>query len=335
MGLYVWRQAAMDIEAHRLRGTDWRRAASDSTRASMACGHEARHRGLGDERREEALVGRSAPKPYVPVASAGMLSALQDALRQRPRGLLTDIDGTLSAIAPTPEQARLLPGVRGLLRASVERFDTVAAISGRAANDARRMVGVRTLTYVGNHGLEVLTPDMRRPQIAPEAQPYIAVIAECLRQARQRLEPRFTGLIFENKGVTGGVHYRLAPDPAQARLAIRETLEALTSERQVKLTEGRMVFELRPPLRLDKGTSVTRLAHERGLKSAIYLGDDRTDIDAFLALRRLREQGGRAGFAVAINHAEAPQELRETADIVLSSIEETPHFLRWLLDMAE
>jgi trehalose 6-phosphate phosphatase len=113
---------------------------------------------------------------------------------------------------------------------------------------------------------------------------------------------------------------------------IEETLESLAATHGLVLTSGRMIFELRPPIRLDKGTAVTRLARERGLKVALYLGDDRTDIDAFLAIRRMREQSERLGFAVAVNHHEAPAELRTAADVVLPAIDEVPRFLRWLLD---
>jgi trehalose-phosphatase len=92
-----------------------------------------------------------------------------------------------------------------------------------------------------------------------------------------------------------------------------------------------MVIELRPPLDRDKGTSVRALVQRHHLACALYLGDDRTDIDAFHALRELRAEGACVGIAVAVGHAEAPAALDEAADITLSSIAEVPRFLRWVL----
>ncbi|HEX8995922.1 MAG TPA: trehalose-phosphatase [Ktedonobacterales bacterium] len=253
------------------------------------------------------------------------------ALARRPRGFLTDIDGTLSAIVPTPDQARLYRGVRPLLRRCLAEFDVVAAISGRPAVDARRLVGIPQMVYVGNHGMEALAPGDRQPTIAPEARVYQSAIDETLRDARGQLIERFPALLFENKGVTASVHYRQAPDPEAAHDAIRRTLDPLASAHGLRLTEGRMVVELRPPVERDKGTSVRALVRRRALASALYLGDDRTDEDAFRALRELRAEGVCEGIAVAIGHAEAPASLVESADIVLPSIAQVPGFIAWIL----
>jgi trehalose 6-phosphate phosphatase len=89
--------------------------------------------------------------------------------------------------------------------------------------------------------------------------------------------------------------------------------------------------ELRPPLDVDKGVSVESFIQTRGLLSAIYLGDDQTDIDAFRTLRRLTAEGTCQGIAVAVLHSEAPANLAAEADMTLASVEAVPDFLRWLL----
>lgn len=254
-----------------------------------------------------------------------------DALRQRPRGFLTDIDGTLSPISDTPDQARLYRGVRPLLLRCLDQFDVVAAISGRPALDARRLVGISQMTYIGNHGMEWLTPQARTPEVAPEARPYEAAIADTLHEARARLNDQVGELLFENKGVTASIHYRLASDPAAARAAIHRALDRLARRRGLRITEGRMVIEIRPQVDCDKGTSVRALVERRTLACALYLGDDRTDEDAFRALRQMRAQGVCLGIAVAVSHAEAPTSLLEAADITLGSIAEVPRFMRWVL----
>jgi trehalose 6-phosphate phosphatase len=87
-------------------------------------------------------------------------------------------------------------------------------------------------------------------------------------------------------------------------------------------------------LRIDKGTAITEVIAAHGLQSALYLGDDRTDIDAFRALRRLTADGTCAGIAVAVLHPEAPANLAAAADITLSSIARVPAFLRLVLRLA-
>lgn len=254
-----------------------------------------------------------------------------DALRQRPRGFLTDIDGTLSSISDTPDRARLYRGVRPLLLRCLDQFDVVAAISGRPALDARRLIGIPQMTYIGNHGMEWLTPQARVPEVAPEARPYEAAIADTLHEARARLGDQVGEMLFENKGVTASIHYRLASDPAAARAAIHRALDRLARRRGLRITEGRMVIEIRPQVDLDKGTSVRALVERRALACALYLGDDRTDEDAFRALHQLRAKGVSLGITVAVSHAEAPASLLEAADITLASIAEVPRFMRWVL----
>ncbi|HEY7848964.1 MAG TPA: trehalose-phosphatase, partial [Ktedonobacterales bacterium] len=270
-----------------------------------------------------------------PAMSAETRRWVEAALAQRPRGFLTDIDGTLSAIAPTPDQARLYRGIRPLLRRLLDEFDLVAAISGRPALDARRLIGIPQMTYIGNHGMERLAPQARIPEIAPEASAFQAAIADTLHEARVRLSGQPGELLFENKGVTASIHYRLAPDPEAARGAIHRALDPLARRHQLRVTEGRMVIELRPPVDRDKGTSVRALVRQRALACALYLGDDRTDEDAFRALRELRAEGACVGIAVAVGHAEAPASLLDAADITLASIAEVPRFIRWVLRLLQ
>jgi trehalose 6-phosphate phosphatase len=148
-----------------------------------------------------------------------VLNRVVAALTQIPAGLLTDIDGTISKIAPTAEAARAEPAAVAALARLSERLALVAAISGRAAPDAAQLIGLPKMIYVGNHGLERHTAAGSR--IDPQAIPYVPVVAAAL-AATERAADRsgLRGLVFENKGATASIHYRLAPDPAamQARL---------------------------------------------------------------------------------------------------------------------
>jgi trehalose 6-phosphate phosphatase len=264
---------------------------------------------------------------------------LRAAVARRPRGLFTDLDGTLSPIAPTPEAAALLPGVRELLQGACAAFDLVAVISGRAALDARRLVGLPDLLYVGNHGMDFLDPhapaEESAVRVLPEAQRQMAAIADALAHVEPDLLAGFPGLRVEHKGVSASIHYRNTSDPAAAEAGILAALATAPSAGELNVTRGKMVIELRPPIHADKGTAVLTLVRDNHLAGAAYLGDDHTDLDAFRMLRRLTAEGACAGASVAVLQPEAPRDLAAEADLALARIERVPALLRWLIDHAE
>src|SRR5918993_3717622 len=220
-----------------------------------------------------------------------VVAACMDVLRQAPSAVVTDIDGTISAIAPTPAEAMVDPGAQAALALLVERLAVVAVVSGRAPQDGVAMVGLPELIYVGNHGLERIargTP-WTHPAAAA-AQPAItAALAEIESAARAAADVPW--LLIENKGVTGTVHYRLSPDPAAAAALLEPLAGAAADRHGLRLTLGRMIFEVRPALAVNKGTAIRELTHDLGLRGIVFFGDDVTDVDAFRALRELREAG--------------------------------------------
>jgi trehalose 6-phosphate phosphatase len=263
---------------------------------------------------------------------------LDAAVARRPRGLFTDVDGTISPIAPTPGEAALLPGVRELLVEACTVFDLVAAISGRAALDARRLVGLPGLLYIGNHGMEYLDPNAAQEpdalRVLPAARRYVADVDRAVEQVEAGLRARFPEIMVERKGVTASIHYRNAADRAAAEAGILAALAEAAAGTELRVTRGKMVVELRPPIHADKGTTIEGMVREVGLAGAVFLGDDRTDIDGFRALRRLTAGGICAGASVAVLQPEAPLDLAEQADSALAGIAQVPALLRWLLERA-
>ncbi|HSC74175.1 MAG TPA: trehalose-phosphatase [Gaiellaceae bacterium] len=208
--------------------------------------------------------------------------------------LFFDVDGVLAPIVPRPEDARVPEDARAELHRLVARYALVACVSGRAGDDARSVVGVPELTYVGNHGLEL--------------EPDAAAWSSRLKRFLAELDwPR-----VEDKGLTAALHYRGLDDDEA-----RRTLDPIADRARragFVARYGRKVLELVPPLRANKGTAVGRLLREHGLERALYVGDDTTDLDAFAALEQL-ELGVRATVA----SPEGPQELVAAADLVLQS----------------
>jgi trehalose 6-phosphate phosphatase len=229
-----------------------------------------------------------------------VVMACMEVLRQAPSAVVTDIDGTISAIAPTPAEAMVDPGAQAALALLVERLAVVAVVSGRAPQDGVAMVGLPELIYVGNHGPERIargTP-WTHP-VAAAAQPSIAAaLAEIESAARSVADMPW--LLIENKGVTGTVHYRLAPDQIAAAALLEPLARSAADRHGLRLTLGRMIFEVRPALAVNKGTAIRELAQDLGLRGIVFFGDDVTDVDAFRALRELREAGEAATLRVGV-----------------------------------
>jgi trehalose 6-phosphate phosphatase len=211
-------------------------------------------------------------------------------------------------------------------------FDVVAAVSGRAAEDAARMVGNPRMIYIGNHGLELYQPENGSLIISPEAQSLTPALHAVLDEIGAPLVDRWPGLRIEPKGVTASLHLRGTSDPHAALEQVYQDATAAIAGTGLEVTRGRMMIELRPAVPINKGTAVAGLIFERGLRAAVYLGDDRTDLDAFRELRLLSTQGTCWCLSVAVRSDEIPAEVFEGADVVLDDIDQVPDFLRRLLE---
>jgi trehalose 6-phosphate phosphatase len=152
----------------------------------------------------------------------------------------------------------------------------------------------------------------------PEAAVYATAVDAVLRAAQERIT--LPGVLFENKGVTASIHYRLADDPSHAEALLGAVLQELTAQHNLVLTGGRMVWEIRPPLTIDKGTAARWLIEQYGLRGVIFIGDDRTDADAFRVLREMRADAGCTTLSVGVATTETPAIVRALADILVEGV---------------
>ena len=220
--------------------------------------------------------------------------------------IFLDVDGVLAPIVTRPEDARVPDDIRAELRRLDSRYALVACVTGRQPEDARAVVGVPELTYVGNHGID-LDADAERG--AERLHDFLKTVTW----------PR-----VEDKHVAAALHFRDMPDEEAARRELDAVAERARSAGLVA-RYGRKVLELLPPLATHKGTAVRSLLQERGLQRALYAGDDTTDLDAFAALEPLE-----LGIRVAVASREGPPALREQADVVLASQSQVIGLLRAL-----
>jgi trehalose 6-phosphate phosphatase len=251
------------------------------------------------------------------------LELARNALAGAPAGLLTDFDGTLSPIVTDPALSQLVEGAHGALATLAERLAVVAIVTGRSPIDARRMAGVPGVLIAGNHGTEWLEPEADTP-VSPSGSSKIRTDLDIV---LARL-PEIPGMVVEHKGSTASVHFRSAPDP---EATLRLILDALgdVEEHGFRIGHGRKIVEIRPIGLGDKGSAVHEIVERYGLRGAVVMGDDITDLDMFRAVAELRDAGSLRGaiIGVAGPDGETPDEVAAAADVVLGDPERAAAFL--------
>lgn len=236
---------------------------------------------------------------------------------------LFDFDGTLAPIVGHSRRAALSPGLAAVLSELKERAP-VAVVSGRALADIKKRIKISGLIYAGNHGGEWQIGRRQAAFIAPPR----ALTAQ--RQIKRRLRAvvkKFPLAWLEDKRLTLSLHYRLAP-PNQARQLLRavKTLSASFKPARLWLFKtGKKVVEVVPREGWNKGRWAAWLVKEYSEQrpwplTAVYVGDDRTDEDAFKILRR--------GVTIRVGKAK-----RSAAQYFLNSQAEVGRFLEWLLSL--
>lgn len=257
------------------------------------------------------------------------IEKLSSVLAQRPLGLVFDIDGTLSPIAPTPDEASLYPGVASLLAQARDHSGVqVAIVTGRTVEDGAALVNVDGITYIGTHGLEWSygLPTASSVWVVPEALPYARAGERLLDLVEQQLAD-LPGLLIERKRVGGAIHYRLSPDHESAHQQILAVLTEPARRLNMRISEGKQMLEIKPPLAINKGQALCSIVQHFELRSVIFAGDDLTDLDAIVEVPRLRREGV-AALSVAVKHADTPPELLQDADMVVNRVEGMVALLR-------
>jgi trehalose 6-phosphate phosphatase len=257
---------------------------------------------------------------HLPSALGGELAGrLADS---RP-AMFLDYDGTLTPIVDRPQDATISPQMRNVVSSLASRCP-VCVVSGRDRPVVQELMGIRNLVVAGSHGFDIWSPEQGtiEHEAASGFEDLLARVTARLQEELSRVE----GAVVEPKRASVAAHYRLvAPDQ---RPRIQQAVERLLAEHPVdlKVTPGKMVYELQPRLDWDKGRAVLHLIAALGLDREddlpIYLGDDITDEHAFEAL------SGR-GIGIFVGDPEDPEVANRTsaADFRLGSIDEVEQFL--------
>lgn len=246
---------------------------------------------------------------------------ITEVLGHKPAGLFTDFDGVLSEIAPTPDQAIAYPGAAEALAAIASNVDAAGVITGRAVDDIAARIDIDDMFVVGNHGLEWFEKGTRRDHEAGTA--AIEAVKYVLEQTEAALAGQIdtSNMIWENKRLSATIHFRNVENPALTEQLLLPIVQPLAEENGLRCTTGKMIVELRPLAKVTKGTALTELVEMNNLESAVFIGDDVTDVDGFRALHELRAQGKHT-LAIGVVTVDAHPDIAAHSDVLVTSVEE-------------
>jgi trehalose 6-phosphate phosphatase len=232
-----------------------------------------------------------------------------------------DFDGTLSPIVDDPDRAVIHPDGPRVLTALASRVRAVVVVTGRPARqvvdlgdldrvadglpDGARLV---VMGQYGNERWDASSREFTSPEPPAGLQAFRDELPRLLKAERAE------GAHIEEKGLAVAVHTRRLPDAAAAFARLEEALADAAERHGLSLEPGRMVLEVRAP-GMHKGLALETAVAEHDAGGVLFAGDDLGDLEAFEAVRALRD-GGLPALLVC-SGSEEQEALAELADVVV------------------
>jgi trehalose 6-phosphate phosphatase len=233
-----------------------------------------------------------------------------------------DFDGTLAPIVEDPQAAVIHPDAPDALRDLAEHVRGVAVVTGRPARQvvelghlerlADELAPGARLMVLGQYGHErwdAATREFTSPE--PPA---------ALRELRDELPATLDSVragdaFVEEKGLAIAVHTRGMADPQGTFTRLEEALGEAAERHGLVLEPGRLVLEVRSP-GMHKGLAIRAAVEELGGRAVLFVGDDLGDIEAFDAVRSMRDEDGMPALLVC-SSSDEQEALAEQADLVV------------------
>ena len=235
-----------------------------------------------------------------------------------------DFDGTIAPIVEDPAAARPLPGIVELLGPLADRYAALALISGRPATYLASHAAAPGVRYLGLYGLEEIVDG--RVHVDPRLAAARPAVEAAGRDLAADPAVAASGAHLEDKRYAVAVHIRRVADPERWAEPIGQAAARVAARHDLEIVPGRMVWELRPRVRSDKGDAVRRVVASSGAAAVVVAGDDLGDLPAFAVVAALGD-----GLRVAVRSAEAPPALLDAADLVVDGPEGVRELLERLL----
>lgn len=233
--------------------------------------------------------------------------------------LFTDIDGTLCHIKDDPSSVTIPLGIKKSLANLAKKMPLVAVITGRSTEQAKMLLGLQDIYYLGSYGEDLISPQKRH-----SLKETVAKVKSVLAKAVADLD----GISLEEKGLLLTVHWRHCQQEHDVEL-LKKKLITLAKKVGLKFDEGKKIFELRP-FELNKEVAIVKLAKIYGLKKIIFIGDDLADAQAFAYLKKLRQQNLIDCLTIGVLSADTPDLLMSSCDYQVNSYKDVKRLFDWL-----
>lgn len=243
--------------------------------------------------------------------------------------LLLDCDGVLAPIVDDPAAAAVPEATVQLVRAAVAQTALTGVVTGRQLGRTRELVPVEGIWIAAMHGMHIVSPDG-----VEDIDPIAEAGREFVHAAAQTAQT--VGWAYEDKDFSVTIHFRQrgalgqTVDPVMVRAQLQTVLNPL----KVEIHDAKQVLEIKTRGVRTKADGVTRLIEAAGAAAttAIFVGDDLTDLDGFRGLDAARAANpALRTVKVAVGGHEAPARLVEAADVVLDGEADVPQLLAALL----
>ncbi|KAJ4909125.1 Trehalose-phosphate phosphatase B [Raphanus sativus] len=265
-------------------------------------------------------------------SALNMFDEIMNAAKGKQIVMFLDYDGTLSPIVEDPDKAYITHEMREVVKGVALNFPT-AIVTGRSIDKVRAFVKLNEIYYAGSHGMDIEGPtnessygESNQGVLFQPAREFIPMIEKVVKILEEKTKC-IPGAMVENNKFCLSVHFRRVDEKRWAALA-EQVKSVLVDYPKLKLTQGRKVLEIRPTIKWDKGQALNFLLRSLGFESSenvvpVYIGDDRTDEDAF---KVLREKG--QGFGILVS--KVPKETN--ASYSLQDPSQVNEFLKRLVE---
>ncbi|XP_074564532.1 putative trehalose-phosphate phosphatase 6 [Curcuma longa] len=236
--------------------------------------------------------------------------------------MFLDYDGTLSPIVDDPDSAFMSEAMRAAVKEVARCFPT-AIVSGRCRSKVYDFVKLTELYYAGSHGMDIKVPKgtkytKKKDVILQPASEFLPAMNEVHKKLLEKTKP-IPGAKVENNKFCVSVHFRCVEEKHWG-LLVEQVCLVLKEYPKLRITQGRKVLEIRPTIKWDKGKALEFLLESLGFADCknvvpVYIGDDRTDEDAF---KVLCERGQGIGILVSEfpKETKASYSLREPSEVM-------------------
>lgn len=237
-------------------------------------------------------------------------------------GLFLDFDGTIANIQSSPIERETSCNALKLIKNLSSKLGLLSILSGRRSKDIYQRILLDRLIYIGNHGGEYI--ENGQLYMSPNSVSQKCKIDKLFDKLRTVADSK--GVMWENKDLSGSVHFREANNPSLTRKKLSGALKS-TNTNGLETYWGKMVLEVRSPANPNKGNAIEEFTKKYDLKHVLFLGDDMTDLDGMMAIHKIRKSSTVQTFGTVVLDQNTPEKLLESGDYIINGVDQVEELL--------